>query len=333
MRRISSIACLLAAGSLVAGPRYDSLLLPDAASSPGRARMSAYLLSSLAPLVPGEAAPTPEELLARAPFRRDGSRLAVALDEVHPGAREALVAAAAAKQPAQALEFSELFDGALAATMAARPLEADLGALRARLGVGGEAWQVLEVESVVSRGKRRILYRGDRALDRALAGPAGRFPVGTAFLAEHFDEDGQVIETHVTEKRVDHQWDLSLYDKDGKRQLRSAYHPMRFRAPVTCAGCHLSQRRMPPFTDFPGPSRDFQGFVPRVDFPVEAAEASWVQGFGAPADQLDPEPVLGRYAGVEAVRLMRARQAGTLAPWQATRAEAVAAALAALGAR
>ena len=327
MIRRSLLALSLAATSLAAGPRYDTLLLPDAATSPGRARLSAYLLSSMAALVPRQAQPTPDELLAAAPFRRDGDRLAVALDELHSGARAALVAAAASEEPAQALGFRELFEGALPATMAARPLEDDLSDLRARLEVDGPAWQMVEVESVVSRSRRRILYRGDRALDRALAGDGGRFPVGTAFLAEHFDEAGTVIETHVTEKRPDHQWDLSLYDAAGQRQERSADHPNRFRAPVSCAACHLSRRRLPPFTDFPGPSRDFQGFVPEVDVDLSEQEAGWVRAFGAPGDQPDAEPVLGRYGGLEAVRLMRARRDGNLEPWQAARAAAVAAAL------
>jgi hypothetical protein len=331
MTRLSWIFLALAATSLTAGSRYDTLLLPDAASSPGRARMSAYLLSSLAPLVPREAAPSTEELLEQAPFRRDGSRLALALEDLHPGARAALVEAAAKREPVHALEFLELFAGALPATMAARPVEAELGALRDRLDVGGERWHAVDVQSVVSRGGRRIWYRGDHALDRALAGPEGRLPVGSAFLAEHFDDAGAVVETHVTEKRSDHQWDLTLYDAEGVRKERSDLHPMRFRAPVTCAGCHLSRRRLPPFTDFPEPSRDFQGFVPEVEVELSPQEEGWVHGFGAPRDQLDPEPVLGRYAGLAAVHLMRARDGGTLQPWQAARAEAVAAALAALG--
>lgn len=329
MIRTSLLALAVLATPLTAGSRFDTLVLPDAAGSPGRARLSAYLLSSLAPLTTRESQPTPDELLQAAPFRRDGSRLAIALDELAPAARGPLIEAAAKTEPAQALSFRELFDGALPATMAARPVEADLGALRARLGVGTGAWRFVDVQSVVSRGGRRIWYRGDHALDRALAGEAGRFPVGTAFLAEHFDEAGAVVETHVTEKRPDHQWDLTLYDAAGVRRERSVDHPMRFRAPVTCAGCHLSRRRLPPFTDFPDASRPIQGFEPRVDFgELDGQEATWVRSFGARGDQLDAEPVLGRYAGIEAVRLMRAKDSGAMEPWQVERAAAVAAALA-----
>jgi hypothetical protein len=232
--------------------------------------------------------------------------------------------AAASNAPSDRLDLHEFHDGGADGYQRARPFPEDIEGLRSELGIDSDPrWWWVDVDSVVIRGTRRVVFPAEVALDAALgtldavpaAGNTGvHYPVGTTFLAEERGADGVVHETHVSRKRADQDWDYALYDHDGVRRTHSPAMPQRFRVPTTCSGCHNSSLRLPPFRDFPDVAPPIGGFQPIVRMELDAEEAALVRRLDGTAAAHDR--VLGRYAGVVAVRLQRKAAAGELSGWE-----------------
>lgn len=311
--------CLLLVATAGASAAPRALLPLDLTGSAVRARQAAYLGSSLVPVVPSPARPTWEALLGRVPFRSDGRRVVLDLDTLDPETGVALVEAAAATPPAEGLDFAELRAAGERAYLRTRPFPDPVGALRLELGLDRPdgRWFAVTVASLINRGRRRLWARLDQTLGAALAalpqGREGTPPVGAVFLAEELD-GGVVTETHVMRRRADQLYDYALYDHEGRRAVASPHFPQRFRAPLTCAGCHQAGARFPPFREFPDPSPGFGDFLPRVELELTPAEVALVRAF--PRAARTQERVLGVYPGLAAVALLRAQAERPLRPWE-----------------
>lgn len=297
------LACLALVGQVLAQP----LPLDWPSGTSRRAWLLAYLGGSLVEPVPSATPPTLDRWLGRSPFLTQGSRVSLDLDALHPEDAAALASAAEGEGPTARLSQRAFRQVGSDAYLRRRPFPATYPALAQAWGLDGEDWSHVEVDSVISRSVRRIRFRPDTVLAAAAEhGNDPVYPPGTRFLAEELAEDGRLREVHVMRKRVDGTWDFALYDGAGPRRQASAHHPRRFSAPMSCAACHSSVRRFPPFREFPDPSDPIAGMTPEVRIQLSAAELQLVRARKAPVSRT-ADGVLGDYVGLAAV--LKARRA------------------------
>ncbi len=291
---------LLALGGLVSSLWAQDPLLIEWPKRPGpRARALANLGTSLVSIQKRDRLATLEELLNQAPFRNDGQRVALDLATLDAVSQKAF--ADLKKSPVPIPDYRRI---ASQRYFALREFPKTLPELRIAWDLSNESiWSSVRVRSVIARSVRRIWFPRQVVLQAAQAqGLDPMYPPGTLFVAEELDEHGEVEEVHVMRRRVDHAWDFALYDKSGPRRIASLKRPKRFHAPFSCQGCHQAPRRMPPFSDFPDPSKSFSGFTPKILESFTPAEVRWMRTKKpSPSEYPKGSGVLGNYVGLAQV--------------------------------
>ncbi|MEQ9103685.1 MAG: hypothetical protein RIE53_03210 [Rhodothermales bacterium] len=115
------------------------------------------------------------------------------------------------------------------------------------------AWFRLDVSGSMSPWERRIHVPMDALLHALESGaePEGlRYPVGTWFIADHYDQD-RLVETTAMVKRADSLWDYAGYDASGRLVDRIRKHDGTMDVPTQCLGCHNGNRAFEPERSFP----------------------------------------------------------------------------------
>lgn len=262
----------------------------------------AFLGCSILPVHQTDHRLTVEERLQKPPFVSDSTRVGLDLSTLDQAAAQKLRAAA----QNDVLSFDAFLPPAEKLYVERRYFLGQLSHLKKHLGIGTDPlWQSVDVISLITRGKRRIWFHVQKVLTGALAGlerggPTTYLPE-TWFVAEDLSTRGESIETHVTAKRSDWEWDYAIYDRNGAVTGTSAIDPDGMRVPSMCFACHRSTGRIPPFSTWPEPSPDFNGVKPEVQWPLTTREEQIVRAFSgrgmAPGDD-----VMGNYAGIAALR-------------------------------
>lgn len=115
------------------------------------------------------------------------------------------------------------------------------------------SWFRLDVSGSMSPFERHIHVPMDALLRAVEAGttPEGlRYPVGTWFIADHYDED-RLVETTAMVKRADSLWDYVGYDASGRLTPLIRKHEGSMQVPTQCLGCHNGNRAFEPERSFP----------------------------------------------------------------------------------
>lgn len=188
---------------------------------------------------------------------------------------------------------------------AARSLPATAEAFHAATGFGGEGWFTVELHGVMTTARRRISVR-EEALRAALSGYDANgkmllYPVGTAIVGEHVDEQGAVLETTVMQKRGDGMWDYFVYGGDGQPAPATTTEPRALRVPTQCVGCHVGNRAFEPEASFPDAAPDGQHGPRALYVPGAWRDADLVAFFDEHRKRSDH--VLGLYNTLFAAKL------------------------------
>ncbi len=115
------------------------------------------------------------------------------------------------------------------------------------------SWFRLDVSGSMSPWERRIHVPLDALMQALESGtePAGvLYPVGTWFIADHYDQD-RLVETTAMVKRADSLWDYVGYDEQGQLVDRIRKHDGTMQVPTQCLGCHNGNRAFEPERSFP----------------------------------------------------------------------------------
>lgn len=197
----------------------------------------------------------------------------------------------------------------------ARALPPTLDAFRAELPPpdSAGAWFRVDVDGVMTVATRRV-YVEQAALRAALQGYVanGRrllYPVGTAFVGEHWRE-GRLAEATVMRKRADGFWDYATYGPDGRLARQTQTPPRALKTPVQCVGCHFGEKLFEPEASFPGAAPDGP-HGPRT-LHVEAALRSPALVAFFDEHRKRSDGVLGLYNTLFVAQLQADRRAGRL---------------------
>lgn len=275
----------------------------------------AYSGVSLRELAPTQARPTLEERLAGAPFVTGEGRVAFdveAFDAETQTELRAVAAQAGAGAQVTFMQWAPVMEKLYGPRRAAPTLEAHKA--RHRI-MQGDTWTYVDVKSLLTKARRRIHYDGRIVLEaaaRALeTGSPVSYPVGTWFLSEQFNPEGDLTEFHLIGKRPDHDNDYLLYDRNGKLGIKSV--ELNMKAPTTCFACHRNARRLTPFAEFPDPASTVAGFTPEVLVELTDAEKAICRAFAPTGPRNDD--TFGAYAGLAAVKLKPRIADGTAPGW------------------
>jgi hypothetical protein len=282
--------------------------------------LAAYLAASLVPIRVTTRRPTLPERLSGPPFVAGEGRVALDLAAFDLAAAQALLDAASGPPPRR-LSYEAYLPVAERLYLERRYFLSKIEHLIGHLGIGTDpAWQSVEVESLITRERRRIFYHMQDVLEPAVRSleKGGKivYDPGTWFLAQELHRSGggrRVIETHVIGKRSDWEWDYALYDRDGYVRTESEEMPALFRSPSRCFTCHHSAGRMPPFADFPDASAPVGGFRAGVLVDLTARDAAVVRVLAGREARGDAP--MGHYAGLAALRLKTLAASGSLPAW------------------
>lgn len=319
MRRWVS-AALLASMLAVPCPAEELVRLEWPDSSYDRA-LAGFLSSSLLPVGSLPTRPTLAERLASPPFVTGEGRVSLDLAAFDHDTAAAIRKASELTDHGRVLAWEAFVPVAEQRYFVQRYFEAGLEAMHGYLALLTDpAWIPVRLRSIISGGERRVWFHVRFVLDGVLPALERKqkivYPPGTWFVAEHLDTAGQVIETHVTGKRPDWEWDYGLYDKDGNGAVESGGHRyglhQNVRAPSSCYSCHEISARMSPFAEFPKPAEPAGDLQPEVLIDLSPADREIVAKLNV---EKGSDQVMGQYGGLAALKIRAWRQAGTAPAW------------------
>jgi hypothetical protein len=264
----------------------------------------AYLASSLLPVKPLSHRPTLEERLAAAPFVSVQGRIGLDLSTLDAEAAAQIESVAEDRASGRILTFQRYINVGQQLFQTRRAPGLKLADLYQKLHFPADpAWWHVDVMSTISRGKRRIWFDVRNTLETSLTAlETGRplcHPSDSWYVAEQFQPDGTVLDTHVSGKRADGEWDFLQYDAHG--DLTAMAPELKFHSPTSCFRCHRYAARLTPFREFPEPAPATQTFKPAVMVDLSAADLPVIRAFNQTGER--SEDVHGTYGGLAALRL------------------------------
>ncbi len=163
----------------------------------------------------------------------------------------------------------------------------------------------LNLHGVMSEAKRNIELDLPALQDAILSyktnGERIIYPVGTTFIADHNDDQENLMESTVMQKLGSGKWAYWVYNEKGRLVSSTASKPRRLTSPTQCIGCHFGQKEFEPDASFPDllPERRKRKRQIYIDPALRLRE---------PAKQLDEhskrsDHVLGVYATIYLAQL------------------------------
>jgi hypothetical protein len=276
----------------------------------------AYLASSLLPIKPSVVRPTLDERLKCAPFVRAQGRVGLDLTTLDAAAADTLRAAAQSAGSGGQLTYQRYISVGEKLFQERRAPGPKLADLYRKLRFPGDpAWWHVDVMSTISRGRRRIWFDVRNTLETSLTAlETGRplcHPADTYYVAEQFNADDSLMDTHISGKRADGDWDFLQYDPAGDLVANSP--ELRFHSPSSCFRCHRYAARLTPFREFPDTPPPTQTLKPRVMVDLAAADVPLIKAFTEAGAR--PEDVHGTYGGLAALRLRDMRKDPAAPAW------------------
>lgn len=171
-------------------------------------------------------------------------------------------------------------------------------------------WEALTVKGSMSPFERTVHIRTSHlreALSERERSGDIIYPVGTVFVAEHFDGD-RIVEWTLMLKRADGFWDFAAYDSLGSLSHTIEKSPDPLQVPTQCLGCHVGNRAFEPERSFPGFADDGPSGPRYVAVPESARDGAVVQALNEHVRRSDT--VLGLYATVYLAELRSLAVAG-----------------------
>ncbi len=196
------------------------------------------------------------------------------------------------------IDWEELESFVLKAYYERRGIPESISGLQDRIGQWSDldGWFRLAVTGVMTSARREIHVR-DSSLALAIESFADQgqllYPIGTSFVAEHFERD-DLKETTVMIKRADGLWDYAAYDSTGTRTTVTRRSPKSYSVPTQCLGCHFGNRGFEPERSYPKPARPGPNGERVFHFPEVTAPPELVALFDEHMRRSDT--VLGLYA-------------------------------------
>lgn len=224
----------------------------------------------------------------------DGDRFFVNVDNIAPSFRDQ-VSAIGSDGMISWEEFEPFVNGEYYAASGAEPT---LARLRERAGnwKADDSWFHMSVSGVMTSAKREI-YIAKSVLHEAIrsfsAGDGLIYPVGSVFVAEHYD-GGELTEVTTMAKRPDSHWDFAAYDPAGNLKATTLPAPKAYNIPSQCVGCHYGSRSFEPERSYPAAAAKGPTGERVIHEPAVRASATLVGHFDEHRRRTDT--VLGLYA-------------------------------------
>ena len=176
-----------------------------------------------------------------------------------------------------------------------------------------DEWVRVEVTGVMSTMRRRVAVKRAHlveALRQFIAnGNQVIYPVGTAFVAGHYESDS-LREVTAMRKRPDGHWDFFAYASNGKPASQTAARPRPLRVPTQCVGCHFGSKLYEPEKSFPAGAPPGPHGPRTLHVREHEADPDVVRFFAEHRKRSDN--VLGLYATIFISRLRHSRSEGTI---------------------
>ena len=212
------------------------------------------------------------------------------------------------------IDWDELEPFLISTYYEARNIPPTLEALYTQIGEvhpDSSGWMAIEIDGMMVSARRQVLVQSS-AIHEALSAYIENnhqilYPIGTTFVGHHYN-NGQLVETTISQKRFDDFWDFFIYDQQGKLTSATQTGPKELVAPTRCVGCHFGTKLFEPEASFPDQAPDGP-FGPRGIYVEDLARNQTI------ASQLDEhtkrsDTILGVYATIYASRLQAKLEMG-----------------------